>query len=165
VLRVKRRNIIAAVLLIGVAATVLAQILGVSRAKPAAASAGTNASPNPPLVAGAPHKVVAYYFHRTVRCETCRAIEAQAHATIETEFAGALQTGALEWHVINVEEAGNELFVKDYDLTTPALVLVDLFNGQRVRWTKLSRVWELVHAPPAFTQYVQDELREYLGEP
>ena len=75
-MRVNLRNIIAAGLLIGVAATVLAQILGASRAKPAAASAGTNATPPSLTVAGASHKIVAYYFHRTVRCETCRAIEA-----------------------------------------------------------------------------------------
>jgi hypothetical protein len=164
-LSVKPKHIVTAALVIFVAATVLAQIIRESRAKPVAADAGTNATPNPPPVAGASHKVVAYYFHRTVRCETCRAIEAQVQASIEAEFADALKTGALEWHVINVEEAGNEPFVKDYDLTTPSLVLVDLFNGQRVRWTKLSRVWELVHTPPAFTQYVQNELREYLGEP
>jgi hypothetical protein len=161
----KLRNIVAALLLICAAAPVLAQVIRESRVKPAAAPAGTNASPSPPPVASTPHKVIAYYFHRTIRCETCRAIEAQAHATIEAEFGGALQAGTLEWHVINVEEAGNEPFVKDYDLTTPSLVLVDLFNGQRVRWTKLNRVWELVHTPPAFTQYVQNELREYLGEP
>jgi hypothetical protein len=165
VLRVRLRNIIAAGLVIGAAATVLAQILGASRAKPAAVSAGTNATPNPPPVAGASHKVAAYYFHRTVRCETCRAIEAQAHATIEAEFADALKTGALEWHVINVEEAGNEPFVKEYDLTAPALVLVDSFNGRQVRWSKLNRIWELAHTPPVFTQYVQDELRSYLGGP
>lgn len=159
----KSGNIVAAALLIGVAVTVLAEFLGASRAKSAAASAGTNATPNPPPVASAPHKVIAYYFHRTVRCETCRAIEAQARATIEAEFADALKAGALEWHAINVEEAGNEPFVKDYDLTIPALVLADLSNGQRVRWTKLNRVWELVHIPPAFTQYVQDEVRAYLG--
>jgi len=129
------------------------------------AFAGTNAAPNPPPVARATHKVIAYYFHRTVRCETCRAIEAQAHATIEAEFSVALKTGTLEWRVVNVEEAGNESFVKDYDLAQPALVLVDSVNGQRVRWRKLSRVWDLIHTPPAFAQYVQNELRNYLGEP
>ena len=159
------KTIIAAGLLFGVAATVLAQSLGASPAKPDAASVSTNATPNPSPVAGASHKIVAYYFHRTVRCETCRTIEAQAHTTIEAEFTDALKTGMLEWHVINVEEAGNEPFVKDFDLTMPALVLVDSFNGQRVRWMKLDRVWELVHTPPAFAQYVQEELRGYLRGP
>jgi hypothetical protein len=160
----KLRNIILVALLIGIGGIVLAQIMGTARAKPAAAPAVTNAAPKLSPVASASRNVTAYYFHRTVRCDTCRAIEAQAHATIEAEFTNELKNGALEWHVINVEEAGNEHFVKDYDLTIPALVLVDLLDGRQARWTKLDRVWELVHTPPALAQYVQKELRNHLGD-
>jgi hypothetical protein len=159
----KFKPVVAVVLLASVVVSLAAVVLKEARTRPAAPSAPPAGTETP--VTSASHKVIAYYFHRTVRCETCRAIEAQAHATIEAEFTDPLKNGVLEWHVINVEEAGNAPFVKDYDLTTPSLVLVDLFNGQRVRWTKLNRVWELVHTPPAFAQYVQNELREYLGEP
>jgi hypothetical protein len=161
---VKLRNIILVALLLGIGGIALAQVLGAARTKPAAAPPATNATPRLSPVASAPHRVTAYYFHRTVRCDTCRAIEAQAHATIEAEFANELRSGALEWHVINVEEAGNEHFVKDYDLTIPALVLVDLSDGRQARWTKLDRVWELAHTPPTLGQYVQKELRNYLGD-
>ena len=160
-----RSHLIVAGLVIAVATVVAAQIIKESRAKPATASIGTNASLNPPAVVRAPHKIIAYYFHRTVRCDTCRAIETQAHATIEAEFADALQAGALEWHAINVEEAGNESFVTAYDLSAPALVLVDVVDGRQTGWTKLNRVWELIHISPAFTRYVQEELRGYLRGP
>jgi hypothetical protein len=159
---VKPKTIIVGALLIGVATAVFAQIIREWRGKPAAAPAGTDRLSNPSPVASAPHKVIAYYFHRTVRCETCRAIETQARAALEAEFFNALNSGLLEWHAINIEEAGNEHFAKDYDLTTSALVLVDLFDDRQARWTKLDRVWELVHTPPAFAQYVQNEVHSYL---
>lgn len=163
----KPRTIITVLLLAFVAASVVALIVKESRSKSQTTAMAPAATPTAPVVAAQPaaHKVITYYFHRTVRCETCRAIEAQARAAVEAEFADALKNSVLEWHVVNVEETGNERFVKDYQLTTPSLVLVDSLDAQQVRWTKLSRVWELVHTPPAFAQYVQNELRDYLGEP
>jgi len=152
---VKPGRILGAGVLLAVATVVVAALLKESPTQPAVA-------PTPPVTAS--HRVVAYYFHRTVRCDTCRLIEAQARAVIETEFAAALQTGALEWHAINIEEPGNEAFAKAYDLTVPALVLVEFLDGRQARWTKLNRVWDLVQAPPAFAQYVQNEVHAYLGK-
>jgi hypothetical protein len=160
---VKRRNIIATGLVLAAVTILTAQIIKGSRARPVSPPTGTTLSPPPPASVSMPHKVVAYYFHRTVRCDTCRAIEAQAHAVVEAGFADFLQAGLLEWHAINIEETGNGHFATDYDLTTPALVLVEMVNGRPARWTKLDHVWELVHIPPAFTHYVQDELHGYLG--
>ena len=36
-------------------------------------------------------------------------------------------------------------------------------DGEQARWKNLARVWELVRDKEAFGQYVQDEVREYLG--
>ena len=42
---------------------------------PVAAQAATTSSSPDPEPASEPGKVIAYYFHVTVRCATCRAIE------------------------------------------------------------------------------------------
>ncbi len=150
----KLRNIVVAGLMIALATAVMALIVKETRAKSSDAPVG----PPPGAVASDASKVIAYYFHRTVRCDACRAIEGLARVVIEAEFAEELRAGWLEWHAINVEEAGNEAFVQEYDLTMPALVLVKITDGRPARWTKLQRVWELVENPPAYTQYVRDEL-------
>jgi hypothetical protein len=107
-------------------------------------------------------KVIAYYFHTTFRCSSCRKIEAYSHEAIESGFSKELKDGTLEWRVINVEESGNRHFVDDYRLFTKSLILVRLNNGKQKEWKNLMKVWELLRNKEAFVRYVQDELRSYL---
>ncbi len=110
------------------------------------------------------HKVVAYYFHNTQRCPTCRKIERLAGDALKSEFAGELERGELEWRVRNTEEAPNEHFVGDYALVTSSLVIVDFHEGRQRAWTHMERVWQLVHdGEAAFTDYVAEQVRAYLG--
>jgi len=111
-----------------------------------------------------PRKVVAYYFHGAIRCQTCRTIEAYAQEAIKGEFSKELNQGRLEWKVINVQELGNEHFMLDYKLSSWSLVLVDLRNGEEKRWKNLDRIWTLVRDKGRFMKYVQGELEEFLEE-
>jgi len=69
-------------------------------------------------------KIVAYYFHGTTRCATCRKIETFAHEAIQAGFGEALKAGSLEWRTLNVEEPANQHFIKDYRLYTKSVVLI-----------------------------------------
>jgi len=108
------------------------------------------------------HTVVAYYFHGVSRCQTCLRIEQYSREALETGFPEELQSGALEWHAVNVEEPPNQHFITDYELTTRSLVLVDVEGGAQTRWKNLSRVWELVSDQEAFASYVVEETQAYL---
>jgi hypothetical protein len=107
-------------------------------------------------------KFVAYYFHRTLRCPTCLAIEQQARDAVETGYFEELEAGKLEWHAVNIEEPGNEHFESDFELSTSSLVLVEMKGDEVVRWKNLEDVWELVHDEPAFQKYVWTELTTFL---
>jgi len=107
-------------------------------------------------------KVIAYYFHRTLRCHTCLTIEELARQAIETGYAPEMTDGLMEWHSVNIEEKGNEHFEKDFDLTAQSLVLVRLENGKQTNWKNLSDVWEYVGDPVAFDKYVRTELELFL---
>lgn len=107
-------------------------------------------------------KVIAYYFHRTVRCPTCLSIEQQAHEAVETAYSEELNSGKLEWHAVNIEEEGNEHFESDFDLSTSSLVIVQMNGDEVIAWKNLERVWELVEDPLGFQEYVWNELMEYL---
>jgi hypothetical protein len=111
-----------------------------------------------------PHRVIAYYFHTTYRCASCRSIEAYSREAIESRFAGAIQDGRLVWRVVNVEAKGNEHFMKDYGLYTKSLVLVNEVKGKRPQWKNLAKVWELLPDKTRFVNYVPDEVEGYLPD-
>lgn len=107
--------------------------------------------------------VVAFYFHGNTRCATCKKIEAYADEAIHQGFVQALDTSALTWRVVNIEEPENRHFVEDFQLVTRSVVLAEYRDGNLVRWENLEKVWQLVRDKDGFTSYVQDETREFLG--
>lgn len=107
-------------------------------------------------------EVIAYYFHGNWRCATCRKIEAYTAEAIKTGFPKALADGRLAWRIINIDEPGNEHFVEEFEIATRTVVLAEVVNGQRKRWTNLQRVWDLIGDKNAFVTYIQDETRAYL---
>ncbi len=123
---------------------------------------GLRATPLPvgdsvPSAAKAP--VIAYYFHTSHRCPTCRAIEANGQAAL----ADAVRDGRVEWRVVNFDEAANKHFAKHYDLAFASLVLVATDGGSPPRWKNLDKVWSHYDDTPAFARYVQQELAAFTG--
>ncbi len=107
-------------------------------------------------------KIVAYYFHGTTRCATCRKIEAYAHEAVQAGFGEALKAGKLEWRTLNVEEPANRHFIKDYQLYTRSVVLASFQGDKQLRWKNLDQVWVLVGDKGQFTRYVQNEVKTFL---
>ena len=109
-----------------------------------------------------PSKVVVYYFHGTARCTTCRKFEAFTDEIIHRDFAAELADGRLQWQVINVDQPGNEHFIKDYRLYSKSIVVTKVRDNQQLKWKNLDKIWELVRDKDAFTNYIQSEVRQYL---
>ncbi len=110
----------------------------------------------------APHKVVVYYFYFTPRCETCLNIEAYAKQAVDSAFAPELKSGVVEWHAYDTGDSLYAHFWDDFKLEVKSLVMVELQDGQPVRYKICDKVWDLVATKPEFLQYVQAELRAYL---
>jgi hypothetical protein len=107
-------------------------------------------------------KVTAYYFYGSVRCMTCRALEAYADEAIRAGFPDALKEGRLEWKPVNVDEPGNGHYVEDFSLTTRSVVLAEVVDGQRKRWRNLKQIWDLVSDKDAYLRYVREETIAFL---
>lgn len=107
-------------------------------------------------------KIIAFYFHGTNRCTTCRTIEAYAREAVQTGFGDALKAGKLEWRALNVEEPANRHFIKDYQLYTRSVVLASYQGDKQLKWKNLDKVWELVGDKGQFTRYVQGEVKTFL---
>ena len=109
-------------------------------------------------------KVIAYYFHGTFRCSTCRTIEQYSLEAIQTYFAKELGSGKLEFRPVNIEEPENRHFIQDYQLVTRSLVLSLMSDGKETKWNNLADVWKLVRDRDKFFQYVKDEVEKFLKE-
>ena len=107
-------------------------------------------------------KVVAYYFHVTVRCTTCRMIESYSREVVEQKFGADITSGRLQYKLVNLQLSENRHFVKDYQLFTKSLVLVRFDKGKQTEYKVLNDTWELVGDKSAMQAYVEREVREYL---
>lgn len=107
-------------------------------------------------------KIIAYYFHVTVRCTTCRAIESYSKEVIHSRFRKELASGQIEWRPVNVQLLENRHFIQDYQLFTKSLVLVHMQGGQQREFKVLNDTWELVGDKAAMQGYVEKEVRDYL---
>jgi hypothetical protein len=109
-----------------------------------------------------PNKIVAYYFHVTARCVTCRAIETYSKQVIHERFASELSAGRLEWRLVNIQLPENRHFIQDYQLFTKSLVLVHIKDRRQREYKVLNDTWELVGEKTVMQKYVEQEVRGYL---
>ena len=106
--------------------------------------------------------VIAYYFHRTVRCPTCLAIESNSADTIEENFSQQIDDGTMVWMPFNLDGKGGAEFKKQFDVSAIALVVAKMQDGKVVEYKKLEKVWQLVRDKQAFSEYVTSEINEYM---
>jgi hypothetical protein len=118
---------------------------------------------NEPTTNATSPQVIAYYFHGTVRCETCLLIEGLAKAVIEEQFRAALDAKRLLFLPVDYDLPENAHFLTDYRLPCPSLVLVRQSNGQDETWKLLGDTWQLVHDPAKLNSYVEAEVRRLLS--
>lgn len=130
----------------------------------AAASIADSARPASPDTTKPVRRTIAYYFHTTARCASCLKIEAYSREALETGFAKEIARGDLEWRMVNIDQPEHAHFVKEYQLFTKSLVLVEETGGERGRWKNLPRVWSLLTDAPGFRRYVQEEARLFIGK-
>jgi len=108
--------------------------------------------------------VIAYYFHRTIRCVGCLEIEANAKRVIENSFANQIADKKLIWVPFNLDDQGGEDFAKGFDVSASTLVLSKEKNGNRTEYKKLEKVWQLVHDANAFDTYIKEEVKRFLND-
>ena len=108
--------------------------------------------------------IIAYYFHRTVRCPGCLEIEKTAQRFIEGSFADEIAGEKLIWMPFNLDEPGGKEFEKKFDISTSTLVIARMQDGEVTEFKKLEKVWELVGDESSFAEYVKSEINEYLND-
>ncbi|HEO72548.1 MAG TPA: hypothetical protein ENN80_14920 [Candidatus Hydrogenedentes bacterium] len=123
---------------------------------------GTAQAPAP-LPEG-PTKVVVYYFHGTVRCQTCLDIEQYTRETVFESYFADLMEGTMEWRAVNYEVPENRRYSSDYKLSMPSLVLVREMGGFPADHKVLHETWNLVGDYSGFAEYVRIQLQTFMRE-
>ena len=148
----KRRSFFSGLLLL--IAAVFATAADKPDAKPSAPVAPPTNAPS--------GRVIAYYFHGTVRCETCQKIERMAREVIEDKFKTELSAKRLVFKPVNYDLPENAHFLQDYKLPCPSLVLVRRKDGKDEQWKLLGETWQRVEDATKFNRYVEEEMSKAL---
>lgn len=78
------------------------------------------------------------------------------------DFKKELETGALEYRVVNVETPQNRHFIKDFGLYTKSHVICEVKGEKVVRYKVLQKVWQYVRDPERARIYLRDAIREFM---
>jgi hypothetical protein len=120
------------------------------------------AAADPAPAATASRSIVACYFHRTNRCDTCKKVGAYLEEAMKTGFAEEMKDGRVELMMVDYENPKNKKYKDMYKITSPTLVIMDARGEKVVAWKQAPDVWSLVAKKDAVIKYVQKEVRAYL---
>ncbi len=123
-------------------------------AAPAAAAAGDTTAP-----ADSSNVLVAYYFHRSLRCDTCIRMERAIADVIAHDFARDRERGRLRLESVDYEEPAHLDLVEAYELGDgPALILSRQRDGRELAHEALPEIWDWVDDPIGLSELLHEEL-------
>lgn len=161
----KPKTIVSAALILFVVASLAYMIIGGGSPEAAPDNRDANTPADTAAAeAGLENGVQVFYFHTSQRCPTCRNIETHSRAVVDESFARELESGAIVWRAVNVEDPANRHFIEDFDLANPGVVLAEMRDGAATRFRALNDVWTHARQPDRLKGYVKDEIQAFLGE-
>ena len=155
------QSLLLLLVLLGVAAGVYQKMQRPDKA-PAPAAPADNQQVNDEVKSSL---VTVTYFTSDVRCVSCKKIEALTLATVQERFAAELSSGALAFETHNIDQAQNQHFVDDYQLSFKTVVISKpADNGTAPEWQRMDDVWQLLDRPEVFKDYLEAGIREMLSK-
>lgn len=112
-------------------------------------------------------RLVVTYAHGSLRCETCRTIEAYASEAVRRAFAEEMARGEIVWRDVVYDAPEHADFPDRYNLVSSAVVLIAPGNPgdpASERWRRLDEVWQLTHDRDEFQTFVVDQVNDFLNE-
>ena len=101
------------------------------------------------------NEVEVYYFHMTVRCVTCKAVEAEARKNIETLYAEQIKTGKISFTALNLEEATGKSMGEKLGVNSQTLLIVK--GDQKINITNEGFLYA-VSQPLKFTEVMKSKI-------
>jgi hypothetical protein len=108
-----------------------------------------------------PPKVEVYYFHGTMRCPTCLAVEDQTRKTLDENFAEEMKSGTVKLQVLNLEEKENKALTEKFEIGWSSLILFVPESGKSVNLTEDAFANARAH-PDDFRLELEKKIKELL---
>lgn len=105
---------------------------------------------------------VVYYFRTTYRCTSCTTLERYAEETLLKNFKDEIQQKLISWYSIDVQSKEHEHFIKDFNIFTKSIIIVEISEGKIVRWKNLDNIWNLLSNKEEFQNYIVKEIKKFM---
>ena len=106
-------------------------------------------------------KVEVYYFHATMRCPTCLAVEEQTRKTLDENFPAEMKDGTLQLQVLSFEEKENKDLAEKFEVGWSSLILYVPESGKTVNLTDDAFANARSH-PDEFRKELQKNINELI---
>jgi hypothetical protein len=96
-----------------------------------------------------------YYFHNTIRCVTCKTVEAEARKNIELLYGDQVKTGKINFTALNIEEATGKSVGDKLGINSQALLIVK--GDQKINITNEGFLYA-VSKPDKFKEVIKSKI-------
>jgi hypothetical protein len=99
--------------------------------------------------------VEVYYFHMTVRCATCKTVEAEARKNVEMLYADQIKAGKISFTALNLEEPTGKSVGERLGVNSQTLLIVK--GDQKINITNEGFLYA-VSQPQKFTEIMKSKI-------
>ncbi len=103
--------------------------------------------------------VEVYYFHRTVRCVTCKTVEAEARKNIEMLYPDQVKTGKISFIALNLEETNGKTIGDRLGVNSQTLLIVK--GDQKINITNEGFLYA-VSKPDKFKEVIKEKVDQLM---
>jgi hypothetical protein len=96
-----------------------------------------------------------YYFHMTMRCNTCKTVEAEARKNIEMLYPDQVRAGRISFTALNLEEATGKSMGEKLGVNSQTLLIVK--DDQKINITNEGFLYA-VSQPQKFTEVMKSKI-------
>jgi hypothetical protein len=96
-----------------------------------------------------------YYFHNTIRCVTCKTVEAEARKNIELLYGDQVKTGKINFTALNIEEATGKSVGDKLGVNSQTLLIVK--GDQKINITNEGFLYA-VSKPDKFKEVIKSKI-------
>jgi hypothetical protein len=107
------------------------------------------------VAASSGNDIEVYYFHNTVRCVTCKTVEAEARKNVEMLYADQVKNGRISFTALNLEEPTGKSTAERLGVNSQALLIVK--GDQKINITNEGFLYA-VSQPQKFTDVMKSKI-------
>ena len=121
----------------------------------AAISCNGQTNPQSTPVVSLNSSVEVYYFHMTLRCNTCKTVEAEARKNVEMLYPDQVKAGRISFTALNLEESAGKSMGEKLGVNSQTLLIVK--DDQKISITNEGFLYA-VSQPQKFTEVMKSKI-------